>query len=201
MVEGGTMKTVVHYGNIAVTVTDYETDDFMFLQQGALAEGAKEYSHLKLDAKYEYCVVFSYNDIPYMFFLICDRNRYGPSSMRVYTKMYTIPQFRLDVDVSKYMLPGDTAVSVRRQTRYALANFVEEVLPQTDIEPCDFYFYSRAPSNPSIVPIFNRFAKVPWTVVEDRLFLTGKKESDPRSWKYIIYKGDLSKFAQPSKLI
>ena len=188
-------------GSVAATISDSMTSDFQFLMEGAAAEGATEYSRLELGGKYEYSVVMSYNDIPYGFFLMCNGGRYAPDVLRVYTKLYTIPQFRSAAGIGRYLLPTDTAIGVTYTSHSIIANFVEDVLPSAGVGPYNFYFYSRAPNDTTIVSLMNKFARVKWNVSDDRLYFVGKKETNPQSWKHIIYKGDLSMFTQPSKAI
>jgi hypothetical protein len=187
-------------GNFTVTVADHMTDDFEFLMQGAKSEKATEYSNLELGGKYEYSVVMAYNSMPYCFFAMCNGGRYAPGVLRYLTKLYTIPQFRSG-EFARFLLPGDTVSSTTKQSHSIVANFVEDVIPYAGIKPYDFYFYSRKPNDTPLVTFINKYARVPWTAIDDRVFLTGKKESDSFSWKRIIYKGDISKFTQPSRPI
>jgi hypothetical protein len=201
MAKGRPMIFTTDVGNINVTIADVITDDFQFLMDGAAAERAIDYARLELGKKYEYSVVLSYNSIPYGFFLMCNGGRYAPNVLRVYTKLYTIPQFRSAANIDKFLLPGDTAGRVMYQSHSIIANFVEDILPTTEIKPYDLYFYSRAPGDTLIVSLMNKFARVKWTAVDDIVFLTGRKESDPHCWKHIVYKGDLAAFTQPSRPI
>lgn len=186
---------------ITITVADHVTDDFQSLMNAARDEGATEYSNLEIGDKYGHCVVLSYNNTPYGFFLMGNDGRYAPEVLRVFTKLYTAPKFRSSADINSLLIPGDTATGVMYASHSVLANFVEDVLPMTGIKPYSFYFYSRAPGDTTIVSLMNKFAKVKWTAIDDRIFLIGRKETDPRGWKHIVYKGDLSKFTQPSKFI
>lgn len=191
---------IISRGNLSVMISNHMTDEFEFLMQGAAAEGAGEYSNLTLGTKYEYSVVQMYNDIPYGFFLMCNGGRYAPNVMRVFTKLYTIPQFRSSGDSRRFMIDGDTPTSVAIQSHKIIANFVEDILPEADIKPYDFYFYSRVPGDTPIISLMNKYATVKWSL-SDKLYFVGKKQSDSRSWKHIVYKGDLSQFTQPSQTI
>lgn len=181
-----------------VTIADVMTDDFEFLMQGAKSEKAKEYSSLDVGDKYEYSVVLSYNGIPYTFFMMCNGGRYPDNSLRCMTKLYTIPPFRQGNGIEKYLTPGKSVTATVYQSHSLVSNFVEDVLLHSGVRPYDFYFYSRVPNDFKTVELMNKFAKVKWTLVNDRVYLTGKYEHDRSSWKHIIYKGDIDAFNQPS---
>lgn len=188
-------------GNFTVTVADCMTDDFEFLMQGAQSENAKEYSSLDVGTKYEYNVVLSYNGMPYTFFMMSNGGRYPTNSLRYLTKLYTIPPFRQGNGFERFLLPGENAINTAYRSHALVCNFIEDILPSTGIRPYDFYFYSRVPNDFKTVEFINKFARVKWTLVDDRLYLTGRYEHDPLSWKHIIYKGDIDAFDQPSMSI
>jgi hypothetical protein len=183
-------------GNFTIQIADYHTDEFEYISQGAKSENAKEYMNIQLGGKYEYSVVLSYNDMPYTFFMMCNGGRYDSNAIRVFTKLYTIPQFRSNY-LEKYLLEGDTITSASNISHSLVANFIEDILPETTIKPYDLYFYSRTPGDTPIVNLLNKFAKTKWQMT-DRLYFVGTKDSDVRAWKYLIYKGDIDQFTKPS---
>lgn len=190
------MKYEINRGNFKIQIADYATDEFDYISQGARSENAKEYMDIRLGEKYEYSVVLSYNDMPYTFFMMCNGGRYDYNVMRVFTKLYTIPQFR-STNLERYLIGDDTVVSASNASHSLVANFVEDILPETDIKKYDLYFYSRVAGDTPIVNLLNKFASAKWQMTE-RLYFVGTKDSDVRAWKYLIYKGSLDQFTKPS---
>lgn len=176
-------------GEFTIVVADHPHPTWEFIQQAAVVEKNKEYSDIAFGTKYEYNCVICYQQMPVTSFFMMNGGRYPSNCLRVFTKLYSTPHVRQQV--------GLFSPAVTMQSISILSNFIEDILPQTEIPPYDFYFWSKLPGEQDWIRTLNRKAVAPWSLSEN-LYFTGTKETDARAWRYIAYKGDIDRFNQPS---